>query len=131
MNYHRINIAIIIALSAIVLLATGCDKIKNATSKINIPGNVAGQVLTKDGAPLAYISIQLVDVATNKVVEGQTVEDNGNFMFNKVTAGEYTLKTYQTGEVEIPNDCQPFKVGAGKTVSKNIVADLAAVATKK
>jgi hypothetical protein len=123
-NKHLKVAAILAAVSVLLLLGTGCDKLKSM-GKINIPGNVAGQVLTKEGAPLGYISIRLVDTSTNKEVQAINVEDNGGFMFNKVNPGEYTLKTFQTGDVEIPNDCTPFKLDPGKTVNRNVIVTLA------
>ena len=109
-------IAVLLVL-CLLLTAAGCNKLN-----LKIPGKVGGQCVNEAGASAGYVSVELVNNETHAVVQAMNAEDNGGFLFDKVDPGEYIIKTKQTGEIEIPNDCQPFKLGPGKT--ENITVTL-------
>lgn len=103
-----------ICLTALAFIA-GCPK-------LNIPGNLAGQVLNEAGQGQGYVSVAVVDAETGHEAGRLTAEDSGSFFFEKVDAGTYLVKTYSMSGKELPNDCQPVKLGAGRTI--NVVVTL-------
>lgn len=94
-------------------LVAGC-------TELNIPGNLAGQVLNEAGQGQGYVSVAAVNTETGVEVSRLTAEDAGNFFFEKVEAGNYIIKTYSMSGKELPNDSEPVNVGAGRTVSVTI-----------
>jgi len=90
-------------------LVAGCPK-------LNIPGNLAGQVLNQAGQGQGYISVAVVKADSGAEVSRLTAEDSGNFFFDKVEAGSYIIKTYSMSGKELPNDSEPVSLGAGRTV---------------
>ncbi len=106
---------------ALLVAAAGCDKFKKGGAfNINIPGKVAGQILNAAGQGQGFISVQVCDAESGKVVDQTTAEDSGNFFFNSVESGEYIIKVLSMGGGEMPSDAKPFKLGAGKTESLTI-----------
>lgn len=103
-----------ICLTALALVA-GCPK-------LNIPGNLAGQVLNEAGQGQGYISVAVVDQETGREADRMTAEDSGSFFFEKVDAGTYIIKTYSMSGKELPNDSKPVKLGTGRTI--NVVVTL-------
>lgn len=109
------KVAILICiLATLVIAAAGCNKL--SSMKLGIPGKVAGQVLNAAGQGQGLVSVQLCN-PSGEVVQQMTAEDSGNFLFDKVDTGEYTIKILDMGGGEMPTDAQSFKLGAGKTVS--------------
>jgi hypothetical protein len=107
-----------VIMAAIVLgtflgLTTGCDKFN-----LNLPGNVAGQILNEGGQGQGFVSVHLVSTDGAEMVE--TSSDTGNYMFKEVKPGTYIIKTFAIGGAELPNDAVEFKLGPGKTATQNI-----------
>lgn len=103
---NKIVFAAIVLFAALALM--GCNK-------INIPGNLAGQVLNQAGQGQGYITVAAIDNETGVEAARMTAEDGGNFFFEKLEAGIYTIKTYSMAGVEMPNDSEPVALGAGRT----------------
>lgn len=55
-------------------------------------GTINGKIKTNDGKPAAYVSVQIVE--NNKKTAS---DEDGNFSFNNLKTGEYTLKTSYVG----------------------------------
>jgi hypothetical protein len=108
-------LALCILLTA-VAWSSSCDKMK-----VNIPGKVQGQLLSEGGQGQGYMSVQLVDPATQSVTYQMTTEDTGNFMFESVEPGKYQMKTLVGNQVKCRNDAKEIRVSPGKTVSINVV----------
>jgi hypothetical protein len=100
---------VVVSMAALALVA-GCPK-------LNIPGNLAGQVLNEAGQGQGYITVACVEVESGAEVARMTAEDAGNFFFEKVEAGTYIIKTYSMAGVEMPNDSEPVNIGTGRTIS--------------
>jgi hypothetical protein len=96
------------------LFLVSCDK-------INIPGMVAGQVMTEAGVGRGLMTIALIDAATGQEVQRTQSEDGGNYVLEKVPPGEYTIKVIAIGDQEYETDIEQFKLGPGKTLTKNII----------
>ncbi len=100
----------------VMLLVAG-----TACNKINIPGNIAGQILDENGAPRGMVTVQLVDVNNNnEVLDQQTADDLGNYFFSKVPPGTYKIVTMWGGNTEMPNDADLVKLAPGKTKNINV-----------
>lgn len=110
--------AAVIILAVLVIAGTACNK-------INIPGNIAGQILDENGAPRGMVTVQLVDVNTSEVVDQLTADDLGNYMFTKVPPGTYSIKTLWGGRDDMPNDANEVKLAPGKTLNINITVQKA------
>jgi hypothetical protein len=93
-----------------VLLALGAG-----CKEINIPGNLAGQILNQAGQGQGYLSVAAIDVETGVEAQRLTAEDGGNFFFEKLDAGRYIIKTFSMAGKELPNDCPEVSLGAGRT----------------
>ncbi len=104
--------AVAVCLAALALSA-GCQD-------LNIPGNLAGQVLNEAGQGQGYITVSAVDVETNAEVARLTAEDAGNFFFEKIDAGTYIIKTYSMAGKELLNDSEPVGIGAGRTITVTV-----------
>ena len=74
-------------------------------------GTIKGKVTTSDGQPAGYISVGLKNKAQNTVSD-----DNGEFSFNKVKPGDYTIKVSAVG---IHAQEKNVSVKAGETVTIN------------
>lgn len=105
-----------LALSALLIIAaaTGCDKLKD------IPANFSGQVLDTAGVQQGYVSVALIDTETGQETYRETTEDTGNFFFEKIEPGKYTVKVLRGGSDEMPNDLGEVSISPGKTVEKTI-----------
>src|SRR5215213_144174 len=72
-------------------------------------GTLGGKLLKFNGKPLAYTEIELVPVDSAKQVASRqlwaTTAANGNFIFDKIPPGEYTL-SINFGEK--PTDLSPY-----------------------
>lgn len=108
----RVVIIICLALAVLCLMVAGCDKLK-----LNIPGNVAGQVTNEGGQGIGFMSVKLCDATSGAEVQVVTAEDTGNFFFEKVDPGEYLIKLTNSSGVPMPSDSKPFKLGPGKTLT--------------
>lgn len=107
--------ALIIAKSVIIF--SMCLAFISSCDKINVPGNIAGQILNEAGQGQGYMSIHCIDAETGREADIQTAEDSGNFFFSKVEPGKYELKTFSMAGVEIPNDCEGVTLTAGRTLN--------------
>jgi hypothetical protein len=121
-NVSRKVAVLICVLVALLVASVGCDKFKKGGSlNINIPGNVAGQILNEAGQGQGFISVQICEQGSGKVVQQGTAEDSGNFFFDKVPSGEYIIKILSMGGGEMASDAKPFKLGPGKTQQLTII----------
>ena len=103
--------------AALVIQATllvSCDK-------INVPGMVAGQVMTEAGVGRGLMTIALIDTATGQEIQRTQSEDGGNYTLEKVPPGTYTIKVIAIGDQEYETDIKEFKLTPGKTLQKNII----------
>jgi Carboxypeptidase regulatory-like domain len=121
----------IVIATALLLLFTvvSCDKIGGALKKVE--GKVAGQVLNTSGHGRGYVTIELIptDGSDNFV---STTEEAGNFLFDEIPPGEYTMHVKLSGEdsKELPSDTPTIKLGPGRTLTQNVIlSDEAAPAT--
>jgi hypothetical protein len=105
---------LIVAIAAALLAAASCNNIK-------IPGNIAGQLMDENGAPMGLVTVQLVDVQTGQAVQQETADDRGNYFFKKVDPGTYDIKTLWMGNHEYPNDTGEITLNPGKTMTINII----------
>ncbi|MCC7479856.1 carboxypeptidase regulatory-like domain-containing protein [bacterium] len=107
-----------VAVLAVFLLAaaTGCNKLKE------IPGNIAGIVMSPEGVGLGYITVQLIDPATTQVMYQMTTEESGNFFFEKCEPLTYTVVIMGMGEVVMDADVKEIKLTPGKTLDIKIIA---------
>ena len=112
MNRYLFSL-VILALAAQLLLLAGCDK-------INIPGNVAGQVMTEAGVGRGLMTVALFDQETNQEVQRVTSDDGGGYFLEKVPPGKYYIKVVAIGDLEYRTDAEPFTLGPGKTETINI-----------
>ncbi len=105
-------------LATFLLLAafSGCDKLKD------IPGNIAGIVMSPEGVGLGYITVQLIDPATQQVMYQMTTEDSGNFFFEKIEPLKYTVVVMGMGEVPMNSDLTEINLTPGKTLDIKITA---------
>lgn len=99
---------VVAALVIVVALGASCKE-------INIPGNLAGQILNQAGQGQGYMSVAAINVDTGVEVQRLTAEDGGNFFFEKIDPGTYIIKTFSMAGKEIPNDGKPVTLGAGRT----------------
>jgi iron complex outermembrane receptor protein len=72
-------------------------------------GTIAGKIKTNDGKPAAYVSVQIVE--NNKKTAS---DEDGNFTFNSLKTGEYTLKTSYVG---LQVQTQKVSVTEGQTTT--------------
>jgi len=72
-------------------------------------GTITGKIKTNDGKPAAYVSVQIVE--NNKKTAS---DEDGNFTFNHLKTGEYTLKTSYVG---LQVQTQKVSVTEGQTTT--------------
>ncbi|MDQ3022938.1 MAG: carboxypeptidase-like regulatory domain-containing protein [bacterium] len=110
-----------IAFVGILLMLTSCNKLQGAMKSVE--GKVAGQVLSASGHGRGYIRVALVPADPAIETLFTLAEDSGNFMFEMVPPGEYTLKAMlsEKAESELPSDNPTVKVGPGRTVTMNVM----------
>ncbi|SFD62600.1 iron complex outermembrane recepter protein [Chitinophaga sp. CF118] len=114
-----------IFLLTVLLLSIG--RVSNATEILSA---IKGKVLTSDGQPAAYVTVQIKN--TN---HGTLTDQNGEFVFKKIKAGHYTLQVslvgYETTEKEI--DVETDKITAISiqlTASQNQMKEIIVVGGK-
>ena len=114
--------------TGLLLSLVSCDKLSGAMKKVE--GKVAGQVLNSSGHGRGYVSVILIPTDGSDHFM-TTTEEGGNFMFEEVPPGEYSMKVYVSGEKsdEIPSDSPTFKLGPGRTLTQNIMLTDAAPAS--
>lgn len=112
----RFVILTCLVLAVLSMAVAGCDKLK-----LNIPGNVAGQVTNEGGQGLGFMSVKLCDAKSGAEVQVLTAEDTGNFFFEKVDPGEYIIKLADSSGADMPSDAKPFKLGPGKTLTLTVM----------
>ena len=76
--------------------------------------------MNESGQAQGFIAVQLVDVEPGKVIQSETADDTGNYMFKQVPAGRYNIKTVPIGGNERRNDCEEFRLAPGKTMTIDI-----------
>src|SRR5215212_4693136 len=88
-------------------------------------GVLSGKLLKFNGKPLAYTEIELVPVDSAKQVASRqlwaTTGSNGNFIFDKIPPGEYTL-SINFGEK--PTDLSPYATFFYPTAANRALATL-------
>nr|WP_068892059.1 TonB-dependent receptor [Pedobacter panaciterrae] len=72
-------------------------------------GTINGKIKTNDGKPAAYVSVQIVE--NNKKTAS---DEDGNFTFNNLKTGDYTLKTSYVG---LQVQTQKVSVTEGQTAT--------------
>jgi len=114
------------AVTVLLLLAalTGCQKLKD----LKIGGTFAGTITDKNGTPQGFVKVELVDVATNKLVMAQNSQDSGRFMFQDVPAGKYHIRI-STLRGAYPDNPKVYVLGMGRTLDETIVVDPATLST--
>jgi hypothetical protein len=106
---------------ALLLMTVGsCNKINSAMK--DVKAKVAGQAIDANGHGVGYLSVKLIpDEGGDPYIT--VAEDSGNFMFEEVTPGKYTMQVLDVAKNELPSDNPHFYVGPGKTVTQNINVD--------
>lgn len=96
-----------------------------ATGQAFADGTISGKLLKSNGKPLAYTEIELVPVESAKQVASRqlwaTSAANGNFLFDKIPAGEYTL-SINFGEK--PTDLSPYSTFFYPKTSNRVLAKI-------
>jgi hypothetical protein len=106
------------AIFFLLLSLLSCNKINSAMKSVE--GKVAGQVLNNAGRGRGYVQVVLTPTAGGDDLKTIT-EDSGNFLFEAVPPGEYTLKVENSGGGEILSDNPTVKVGPGRTMQQNVI----------
>ena len=76
------------------------DNYSGATnwSKKETLGTVSGKIKSEaNNEPLKYASISLIDIITNKLVEGSITDEKGKFLLDGIKTGEFVLKISYIG----------------------------------
>lgn len=60
-------------------------------------GKVKGRVINSDNKPIEFATAVLINSKTNEIEKGVVCNENGEFVFEKVGAGEYTLSVRMLG----------------------------------
>ncbi|TKC03711.1 TonB-dependent receptor [Pedobacter frigoris] len=76
-------------------------------------GSITGKIRANDGKPAAYVSVQIVE--NNRKTSS---DEDGNFSFNNLKTGEYTLKTSFIG---LQVQTQKVSVAEGQTSTVDFV----------
>ncbi len=67
-------------------------------SKKETLGTVSGKIKNEaNNEPLKYASISLIDMISNKIVEGSITDEKGKFLFDGIKTGEFVLKISYIG----------------------------------
>jgi uncharacterized protein YciI len=125
LNHETMRHAIL-ACACLLLAATSANAAPMQPPDSPLPepyGRVEGQVIDPAGKPMQYISLTLLTSPAGSVAYQTNADDRGQFVFDDVVPGTYTLRTFGPEEQEICNDCEAFNVAPGQTVSKVIVSD--------
>ena len=67
----------------------------NASKKYRRPGTgvISGEVLNANtGSAIEYASVTLISQESNEVEMGQLTDNNGNFLFQEISSGDYFLE---------------------------------------
>lgn len=54
--------------------------------------NITGILKDKDNQPISFANVVLMNSDSNLIIEGTTTDDSGNFIFESIKKGTYTLK---------------------------------------
>ncbi|SEO03418.1 iron complex outermembrane recepter protein [Mucilaginibacter gossypiicola] len=81
------------------------------TLRAQTTGNITGKVTLVDGQPLASGSVSITELAKTTLTD-----ENGNYSFNNIAEGSYTIKIQVLGAAE---KNIPVKIIAGQTVTIN------------
>jgi hypothetical protein len=63
----------------------------------NKPGKISGTVLTSDKTPAASATVQLLKATDKSLVKAAIADKNGNYVFEKIAAGNYIISFTATG----------------------------------
>lgn len=67
-------------------------------SSINsFAGNIQGKVSDFDGKPLSYVTILLLKSTDSSLIKGDITNNEGEYSFEKIDAGEYLINTINLG----------------------------------
>src|SRR5688572_23627095 len=108
-------------LSLLVLMAIGSGSV--AQEKGN--GKIVGSVIdTETNQPVEYANVALLDLTTQKPIDGAVCDDNGKFVIQKISAGTYIVaisfigyETQTLDKITVDNNRDEVNLGLIKLAS--------------
>lgn len=92
-----------------------------ARDLIGIQGSIRGKVLTKDGQPAEYASVELLrGVGGSKVLATTRVDKQGEYVFENLEPGDYTIAVSFVGQLR---KTQTVTISGVETVSVNFTLE--------
>jgi hypothetical protein len=77
-------------------------------------------VLSATGHGRGYVTVELrPDDGGDSLTT--TTEDSGNFLFDEVPPGQYTLYVLMSNETELPSDNPTVRLSPGRTLTINVM----------
>jgi len=82
--------------------------------------SISGRIIDNKKQPIGFATISLLNSKTNKYVKGETSNENGEFLIEKVSPGDYILSVTMVGYMK--NETEKVVIDSKNTVVKrNII----------